>query len=37
MMQVIMFPVFRVKPLHYLGWLIGYEGKGSLAAYLKQR
>jgi len=36
-MQVIFFAVFRVKPLHYLGWLVGYEGKGSLAAYLKHR
>ena len=27
----------RAKPQVYLGWLIGHEGKGSIAAYLKER
>ncbi len=28
---------FRTKPLQYLGWLLGHEGKGSVMAYLKKR
>ncbi|MEE8058723.1 MAG: insulinase family protein [Pseudomonadales bacterium] len=28
---------YRQKPLHYLGNLIGHEGKGSLLSYLKQK
>lgn len=27
----------RVKPLHYLGWLLGHEGKGSVLSFLKKR
>ncbi|KAK2169696.1 hypothetical protein NP493_1179g00008 [Ridgeia piscesae] len=27
----------RVKPLAYLGWLIGHEGGGSILSYLKKR
>ncbi|EPJ44407.1 MAG: hypothetical protein OFPII_35120 [Osedax symbiont Rs1] len=29
--------LFKIKPLSYLGALIGYEGDGSLIAYLKER
>ena len=29
--------VSRVKPLAYLGWLIGHEGGGSILSYLKKR
>lgn len=28
---------YRVKPLNYLSWIIGHEGKGSLIAYLRQK
>lgn len=28
---------YRVKPLYYLGWLLGHEGKGSIDSYLKKR
>lgn len=28
---------FRQKPLHYLGNIIGHEGRGSLLSYLKQQ
>lgn len=28
---------YRVKPLHFYGWLIGHEGKGSILSYLKQK
>ncbi|XP_035698812.1 nardilysin-like [Branchiostoma floridae] len=28
---------YRVKPLHYLGWLLGHEGKGSVFNLLKKR
>ncbi|KAI0218007.1 Nardilysin [Lamellibrachia satsuma] len=28
---------YRVKPLAYLGWLIGHEGAGSILSYLKKR
>ncbi len=28
---------YRQKPLHYLGNIIGHEGKGSLLSYLKKR
>eukprot|EP00057_Strongylocentrotus_purpuratus_P032639 XP_788330.4 PREDICTED: nardilysin [Strongylocentrotus purpuratus] len=28
---------YRCKPLHYLGWLLGHEGKGSIMALLKKR
>ncbi|XP_019634361.1 PREDICTED: nardilysin-like [Branchiostoma belcheri] len=27
---------YRVKPLHYLGWLLGHEGKGSVFNLLKK-
>lgn len=30
-------PHYRSKPLSYLGWLLGHEGKGSIAAYLSKR
>ena len=29
--------ISRVKPLAYLGWLIGHEGSGSILSYLKKR
>ncbi|KAM9762685.1 LOW QUALITY PROTEIN: nardilysin b [Menidia menidia] len=28
---------YRVKPLHYLSWLIGHEGAGSILALLRRR
>ena len=28
---------YREKPLHYLGWIIGHEGKGSLLSFLKRK
>ena len=28
---------YRIKPLAYLSWLIGHEGKGSLLAYLREK
>lgn len=28
---------YRVKPLGYISWLIGHEGRGSLLAYLRQK
>ncbi|XP_063962831.1 nardilysin-like [Lytechinus pictus] len=28
---------YRCKPLHYLGWLLGHEGQGSIMALLKKR
>ena len=28
---------YRVKPLHYLGWLVGHEGTGSIMSLLKQK
>lgn len=28
---------YRVKPLHYLSWIIGHEGKGSLISYLRKK
>ncbi len=28
---------YRNKPLHYLSWIIGHEGKGSLIAYLRKK
>ena len=28
---------FKAKPLHYLGTIIGHEGKGSLILYLRQK
>lgn len=27
---------YREKPLHYLSWIIGHEGKGSLISYLRK-
>ena len=39
----LMFPLkpqqkhYKIKPTHYLGWLIGHEGKGSLMSLLKKR
>ena len=27
---------YRKKPLHYLSWVIGHEGKGSLISYLRK-
>ena len=26
---------FMTKPLHYIPWIIGHEGKGSLLSYLR--
>ncbi|XP_054841211.1 nardilysin-like [Eublepharis macularius] len=28
---------YRVKPLHYISWLIGHEGKGSILSILRKR
>ena len=28
---------YRVKPLHYLAWIIGHEGRGSLMSFLRRR
>ena len=28
---------YRTKPLHYLGWIIGHEGRGSLMSFLRRR
>lgn len=28
---------YRVKPLRYLGWILGHEGKGSIMAFLRRR
>ncbi|GCB79034.1 hypothetical protein scyTo_0017824, partial [Scyliorhinus torazame] len=28
---------YRIKPLHYLSWLIGHEGKGSILSLLRTR
>jgi len=28
---------YRTKPLHYLSWVIGHEGKGSLLSYLRKK
>ena len=28
---------YRIKPLGYLSWLIGHEGRGSLLAYLRKK
>lgn len=34
----ISFPsVFRVKPLHYISWLIGHEGTGSILSVLRKK
>uniref|UniRef100_G3SN96 Nardilysin n=1 Tax=Loxodonta africana TaxID=9785 RepID=G3SN96_LOXAF len=27
---------YRVKPLHYISWLVGHEGKGSILSYLRK-
>jgi nardilysin len=27
----------RVKPLHYMSWIIGHEGGGSLISYLRRK
>ncbi|XP_003220332.1 nardilysin [Anolis carolinensis] len=28
---------YRVKPLHYISWLVGHEGKGSVLSYLRKK
>ena len=28
---------YKIKPLHYLSWTIGHEGKGSLISYLRKK
>jgi len=28
---------YRTKPLHYMSWVIGHEGKGSLLSYLRKK
>jgi nardilysin len=28
---------YRSKPLHYLAWIIGHEGRGSLLAFLRKK
>ncbi|XP_033115236.1 nardilysin-like, partial [Anneissia japonica] len=32
-----LFKEYKCKPLHYLSWLIGHEGHGSVLAWLKKR
>jgi secreted Zn-dependent insulinase-like peptidase len=27
----------RAKPMYYLDWLLGHEGKGSILSYLKKK
>ena len=29
--------LYRSKPLHYVGWLLGHEGSGSVLSYLRKR
>lgn len=29
--------LYKSKPLHYIAWVIGHEGEGSLLSYLKQK
>ncbi|XP_067935515.1 nardilysin-like isoform X2 [Watersipora subatra] len=29
--------LYSCKPLHYVGWLVGHEGKGSILSYLRAR
>lgn len=29
--------LYKIKPLHYIGWVIGHEGEGSLLSYLKKK
>jgi len=28
---------YRTKPLGYISWLVGHEGRGSLLAYLRRK
>uniref|UniRef100_A0A2R9B503 Nardilysin convertase n=1 Tax=Pan paniscus TaxID=9597 RepID=A0A2R9B503_PANPA len=28
---------YRVKPLHYISWLVGHEGKGSILSFLRKK
>ncbi|XP_065697796.2 nardilysin [Patagioenas fasciata] len=28
---------YRVKPLHYISWLVGHEGKGSVLSFLRKK
>ncbi|KAH0618622.1 hypothetical protein JD844_017997 [Phrynosoma platyrhinos] len=28
---------YRVKPLHYIAWLVGHEGKGSILSFLRKK
>ncbi|XP_039248083.2 nardilysin-like [Styela clava] len=28
---------YKTKPLHYISWLIGHEGKGSILSYLRKK
>uniref|UniRef100_A0A8D0MPY6 Nardilysin convertase n=2 Tax=Sus scrofa TaxID=9823 RepID=A0A8D0MPY6_PIG len=28
---------YRSKPLHYISWLVGHEGKGSILSYLRKK
>jgi len=29
--------LYKVKPLHYLAWILGHEGKGSLVSFLRRK
>jgi len=29
--------LYKVKPLHYLAWILGHEGKGSLVSFLRKK
>jgi len=29
--------LYKVKPLHYMAWILGHEGKGSLVSFLRRK
>jgi len=29
--------LYKVKPLHYMAWILGHEGKGSLVSFLRKK
>ena len=35
--SVFFFLFCRTKPMHYIGWLIGHEGKGSILPILREK
>lgn len=32
-----MHDLYKIKPHHYIAWIIGHEGKGSLISYLRKK